>query len=437
MTQTLLKNAQALLLENDTGAFVKPATHQYPHQWNWDAAFVALGLSYFDPARAKQEVFSLLAGQWANGMIPHILYHHGASDYFPTPDFWQTDAACQDVGFATSGLTQPPILATCIRKMLPQFADRAQRLEFLSAVYPKLLAWHRWFYSARDPDGTGLVAIIHPWESGNDNSPRFSGALQALRPERVPAYSRKDRAHVDPEERPFEEDYVRYMYLIGVYRDLAWNDEAIYAQAPFLVQDEQFNVILHRANQDLRALALEAGQPADTSEIDTWLAKGQQAISQLWNEEAGLYFSRDVRTGEPLKVASAHALTPLFAGLPDAEQAERLVEHLRNPESFAPGEGSRFFTPTLAKNSPHHDPRRYWAGPVWINMNWLLWLGLKAYGYAELAATLREHSLELVGTSGFVEYYDPRDGSACGGRGFSWSAALAIHMLNEDAQAGP
>ncbi len=425
--EQIADKARALLRANNTGVFIKPGSQQYPHQWNWDAAFVALGLSYFDLARAQQEIRSLLKGQWKNGMLPHILYHHGASDYSPKPEFWQTASHPDAANIPTSGFTQPPILATCLRMMLKQFADKTSRLEFLAEVYPKILAWHRWFYTARDPEGSGLVAIIHPWESGNDNTPRFLDALQNLKPENVPQFTRADRAHVAAAERPHEEDYLRYIYLIGFYRDLAWDDKTIYQQAPFLVADLQFNVILHQANQDLLALARELGE--DRGEIEAWLRKTEEGLNTLWDEEQGLYFDKDLCTGKLIRIKSAQALSPIYAGIPSRARAKRLIEeHLLNPEEFAPDGKSRYFVTTIAKNSPYYEPRRYWAGPVWINMNWLLWLGLKRYGYHDLAKTIRQHSLELV-SSGFVEYYDPRDGSACGAKGFSWSAALALDLL--------
>ena len=56
--------------------------------------------------------------------------------------------------------------------------------------------------------------------------------------------------------------------------------------------------------------------------------------------------------------------------------------------------------------------------------------GLRDYGYSELAATLKEHSLALL-ERGFYEYYDPRDGTPAGASGFSWSAALALELLRE------
>src|SRR5512143_102482 len=93
----LISRARCVLRLNDMGEFTKPSPRQYPHQWNWDSAFIALGLAQFDLPRAFDEVRSLLAAQWRDGMVPHIIYPEGASDYFPPPEFWQT------AGLASSG----------------------------------------------------------------------------------------------------------------------------------------------------------------------------------------------------------------------------------------------------------------------------------------------------------------------------------------------
>src|SRR5512141_1685078 len=103
-----LSRAKESLRENDMGIFTKPAPRQYPHQWNWDAAVIALGYSHFDLPRALEEIRFLLKGQWQDGMVPHIVYHTGPSDYFPTPDFWQIEGSSSAPSIATSGITQPP-----------------------------------------------------------------------------------------------------------------------------------------------------------------------------------------------------------------------------------------------------------------------------------------------------------------------------------------
>ncbi|MBS3967457.1 MAG: glycoside hydrolase [Truepera sp.] len=424
------------LRANDLGAFIKPAAHQYPHQWNWDAAFVALGLSTFDLPRARLEVRTLLSGQWRDGMVPHILYPNGASDYFPTPDFWRSEGLPHGPAFATSGLTQPPVLASAVRALHARAHDADASFAFLREVYPKLLAWHRWLRTARDPDGTGLVAIIHPWESGTDNATRWTHPLARLIPHDVPAYARKDYRHVREDERPDAHDYERFIYLIGLFRAWRWDAAHLYRDSPFLVQDVLFNAILHRADEDLRQLAVLLGEP--TEELDAWRTRTHAAFAKLWHQEDGLYYDRDLRSGYFIRESTCAAFAPLYAGIPDAVQAERLLAHLRDPRHYAPGDDSRYYLPSASKASPLYEPRRYWRGPVWIHINWLVAKGLRRYGQTEFAALLEQHSLALVSRAGFVEYYDPRDGAPLGARNFSWSAALTLDLLsNLDGKQEP
>lgn len=432
MTDTELRYAaMQVLKENDTGNFIKPAYRQYPHQWNWDAALIAIGLRTYDVPRARKEILSLLSGQWSDGMIPHILYPTGASDYFPIPDFWRTEGLPHGPAYPTSGLTQPPVLATAVRLIHKDATDKDASLAFVKEVYPKVLAWHRWFYAARDPEGTGLVAIIHPWESGMDNSTRWSEALSRIKLENVPSYQRKDFQHVREEERPSAQDYEYFMYLIGRYRDLQWEPEALYSKAPFLIQDVLLNAILARANTDLLMLGTEIGEP--TTEIEGWLDKAREAFNErLWNHEEGLYFDYDLRAARPVQQNTCAALSPLYSGLPSSSQAQRLVdEHLSNPDEYAPGPNGQYYIPSTSKNSPLFEARRYWRGPVWININWFIIQGLRTYGYHDLADVITKQSLELVSKSGFVEYFDTRDGAPLGAEGFSWSAALTLDLLSE------
>src|SRR6266536_5869926 len=138
----LRNEAQRVLFVNSRGAFTTPSPQQYPHQWNWDAAFMALGWSHFEIARARTEIRSLLSAQWRNGMVPHILYHEGASDYFPPPAFWQMEGLAHSGPVLSSGLTQPPVLASVVRRLHERFANDAEQVAFSREVFPKLLAWH-------------------------------------------------------------------------------------------------------------------------------------------------------------------------------------------------------------------------------------------------------------------------------------------------------
>src|SRR6266508_1955302 len=114
---SLIDRAITVLRSNDTGVFTKPGPHQYPHQLNWDSALIALGLSHFDLPRAQSEIRALLSGQWSDGMLPHVVYHHVASDYFPPAVFWQIETSPNAPDVPTSGITQPPLLTTIVRRM--------------------------------------------------------------------------------------------------------------------------------------------------------------------------------------------------------------------------------------------------------------------------------------------------------------------------------
>ena len=103
MTEELAAAARAVLDANWLGAATRPSPRLYPHQWSWDAAFVAIGRACYDEERARTELESLFAAQWSNGLLPHIVFQPGAAGYFPGPEVWRTDVsphapADRDVG---------------------------------------------------------------------------------------------------------------------------------------------------------------------------------------------------------------------------------------------------------------------------------------------------------------------------------------------------
>ncbi len=212
---TLAAQALAVLHENDEGEFVKPSQRLYPFQWNWDSAFVALGLAGVDPERGRTEVRSLLQGQWADGMVPHIVFHSESVDYRPGPELWQSWECEGAPAVPTSGLTQPPVLATAIRVLHEAAPDRS----FLEEVLPAVEAWHAWFARERLVDG--LVAVLHPWESA-DNAPRFDRALERLDIEGIDSPDRSDREQLDAAERPSDLEYRRYLALVAALRSCGY-----------------------------------------------------------------------------------------------------------------------------------------------------------------------------------------------------------------------
>jgi glycogen debranching enzyme len=415
--ETLAARALQVLRRNDTGRFVRPAPHVYPFQWNWDSALVAIGLAHVDPARGREEVRSLLSGQWADGMVPHMVFHPQPVDYEPGPELWGSSELPGTPAVATSGLTQPPVLATAVRALHEATPD----LGFLTEVLPALAAWHVWLETARDLDASGLVAILHPWESA-DNAPRFDRALERVDLDGILAFTRSDRRHLDAAERPTELDYRRYVAIVDRLRRRGYRPSL--ADAPLAFVDIAFNSILAAAEQDLAWLQRDAGE--DDRRALAAADRLSAALADCWDEAAGAYRERDLHGADVVGETVADVF-PLYAGVPDERTARRLFEEsLWSPERFGP---APWGITTVSRSSPAFDPRRYWRGPVWINVNWFLVRGLERCGLVAEAEELRHLTLRLVSESGFAEYYHPATGEPLGSRDFSWSAALTLDLL--------
>jgi glycogen debranching enzyme len=415
----LAERALDVLRKNDTGLFFKPGPRVYPFQWNWDSALIAIGLARVDPERGRTEVRSLLRAQWDDGMVPHIVFYEPDARYWPGPDLWDSRSCAGAPDVPTSGITDLPVLATAVRALHEADPDRS----FLEAVVPAIEAWHRWLHEQRAVDDSGLVAIVHPWES-TDNSPRFDTALGRIRAEDKPLIERTDRRQLHAEERPTDIDYDRYLSIVHHLRQRGYR--ASLEEAPFVYVDLCFNAILAVAEADLAWLSTEIGESGERARDAA--ERMRAALAARWEDDEAVYVDDDGVTG------TVADLFPLYAGVPDEKQARRLFDEvLWSPQHYGPSAEAPWAVTTAAKSSAAFDARRYWRGPVWISINWFLIRGLERVGLVDEARDLRRLTLELVDRSGFSEYYEPTTGDPLGSDNFSWSAALTLDLLEEPA----
>jgi hypothetical protein len=426
----LIDKAKMVLAGNWLGRSTKPAPRLYPHQWNWDSAFVAIGYARYDQFRAQQELTTLFQGQWANGMLPQIVFNPEAlGAYFPEPDFWQAERSPHyPRSVLTSGITMPPVHAIAARHVLEHATDGDKARAWLRELYPRILAQHEYLYRDRDPFGEGLVYIRHPWESGLDNSPAWDRPLKAIDidPNKLPLYERTDlKKGVPASQRPSDEEYDRYVYLVDLFRRLNYDETAIFHECPFLVQDPLFNSILSKANEDLAELGERLGE--DTTRIREWHEQTNRALREkLWHDEHGAFDVYDLRANVRRDILTASGFMPLFCGAPTQEEAARMYRYLES-NSFCPmHDGNCFSIPNYNLQGQYLDTTNYWRGPVWINTNWLLMHGLGRYGFEEKKGSVGNDILELVRRWGFHEYFDPYKGTGYGTDSFSWTAALFI-----------
>jgi glycogen debranching enzyme len=430
----LIGKAKAVLEANWLGHATSPSRLLYPHQWSWDAACIAIGYASWNQERAETELRSLFSGQWRDGLLPHIVFTDGAR-YFPGPEFWQTERspAAPDQP-KTSGIVQPPIHASAALQVYRLASDRERAAAFLEELLPKLAGWHEYLYRERARTDGGLVEIWHPWESGMDNSPLWDRALEHMSfdAERLPEYERVDVELSEASERPSDGEYDRYVYLVSMFRELAYDPSRIRPVVPFAIQPVLFNSLLVQSNRDLAGIARIVG--ADPAPFEARAESTAAALDEtLWDEEHAVYADYDVRAGARVAARTAAGLAPLYAGVPASARAERMVELLARSR-VAVGDAGWAVT-SLAPDDPGFQPARYWRGPVWPILNWVLQRGLDRYGYATLAADVRRAIIELARSAGFYEHYNPETGKGQGGEEFAWTAALVLDLLHENGSA--
>ena len=417
----LFQHAAEVIKENDKGTYTVPVHGLYPFQWNWDSCLSAIGMQHSDEVRAWQEIETLLDHQWPDGMVPHIIFHEIDEGYFPGPDVWQTNRPTP-----TSGITQPAVLGFAMRRLYERAKDKAFVEENIRSLLPKAVKWHEWFYANRDPDGEGLVAVLHPWETGRDNSIDWDDAFTRVPTDDVAPYSRKDTTHVDAAERPTKEQYDRYIWLVQKFRSLEWDNSKLHDASPFKVVDPGFNAILIRSDEDIAWLAEEFGEDAIAQAAHARVTKARNAFPKLWNEEAGQYVCYDRAIGKQVESLSVGGLLPVFAGCGhEAEIADRITK-LRAQGKYAVASHDSL--------DPRFDSKRYWRGPIWLIVNYMISDGLKRAGYDDVAKVVIDDSLALIKEGSFAEYYDHVTGDGYGGDRFTWTAAMVKEFLYQEGE---
>ena len=251
-------------------------------------------------ARAETELLRLFGAQWANGMVPHIVFNPAVDPdaYFPRSDL-----------LAVSGGGRPPAHrhvrhhpATGARHRGGGGGRRGSArtaLAFARRAYPRLVAQHDYLRRRRSVGPAGLAAAVHPWETGMDNSPAWDTPLHA-----VPAdlalfdtYTRRDLEHAGTAERPTDEDYARYIRLALAYRDHGYDDDWVRAEGEFCVVDPTFNALWAWAEVALADLASPVGARHRRGIGREAARLTQGLVDQLWRAADGIFVARDIRPG--------------------------------------------------------------------------------------------------------------------------------------------
>jgi len=192
----------------------------------------------------------------------------------------------------------------------------------------------------------------------------------------------------------------------------------------FWVKDVPFNSILV---ENLKLLSLIAAKLNFDKESKYYHQKTlliKNAMRKLMLED-GIFWSTYGKDYKKIKVKTWAIFSPLFAKVATEQEAKNLIKNFfLNPDEFY----LPFILPTTSKSDPAFDPKGFWRGPIWMSTNWIVFKGLKNYGFTAEAKYLLDSSLKLLEKSGFREQYNPFTGGGYGARNFTWGG-LVVDML--------
>jgi hypothetical protein len=359
-----------------------PNAHTYPHLWLWDSCFHSIVWAHLSDDRATAELSAALDGQLSDGLVPHMRYGAHGPDTFLGPLA------------ASSSLAQPPMYGHAIRVLHERGVDVPD------TVLTRARRGLRWLLEHRRRPDTGLLYVVHPWEVGNDHSPRWDdwGA-----PGGGPGtYDREARTAWNKE-------------LMGDVT-FAADGAAVWCKR-FVVCSAAFNAYVAFNLAELASV---------TGDDDLRLAAAEVAAAMdrhLWSEEEHLWADLAVVGGGPSVAVpiSDGAMGALVTA--DPRRAVAALTQLDDPARF----GAPYGPSNLVRTDALYVPDGYWRGAAWPSLSYLFWCAQRRWARGTQAADLALTSRRAALRSGWAEYWNPETAEGLGATPQSWTG-LVIAM---------
>jgi len=358
----------------------------------WDAFLNALELGLESETLARETLEAVLDTQFENGCVPNW-----RGRYWGPRD-----------------RSQPPIGSFCVLKHYARFGGR----DLLARAFPALERWSAWWIA--DQGGA-------PRRDGNANGLCEWGSDDDLVGDSPAPWERGVTGLQRAKWESGQDD-------LPTWDDAGW-DPSTGTMMLDAVDLNSYRVLDHEC---LGIMALELG----LGDRGAWHMRQADAIrdamnAHLWDQAAGVYRDRHWDGRRSPRLAAANFL-PLLAGVPSSERAERMRAVLTDAATF----WGEYVVPTIARNDPAFADQQYWRGTIWPPTNYLVYQGLRRYGFDVTAAELAQKSVALfLGTWHehrlCRENYDARTGTGGGHRYQSWGPLFALMGVEEFLDVTP
>lgn len=337
--------------------------------------------------------------------------------------------------------SKPPLAGWSIYNVYKQSGDK----EFLEEMYPKLVAYHDWWYTNRDVDHNGVAeygGMVHPYhyqydDDGNIMTDENGEALfdSTAIIEAAAWESGMDNATRFDVEGTGDEDP-------GVLVYANKNDKGEVVGYSINQESVDLNAYLYAEKGFLYSMATELGKTEDAAKYKKEAEELRDYVNtNMFDEETGYYYDLQTNEDGSEKTLLVHrgkgteGWLPLWAKMATADKAAKVRDNMVDENKF----NLNVPFPTASKDNAKFDPNRYWRGPVWLDQAMYGVEALQNYGYNDDARTMTyklfDNAEGLLGDGPIRENYNPETGAGLHTKNFSWSAA-AYHTLFRNTLGG-
>lgn len=323
--------------------------------------------------------------------------------------------------------------------------DSETRERFIMHAFPHLVRYHQWIYNERNESGNGLFSVVHPWETGMDNSPIYMVPMRSMEWGRLGklvhfAYNhiahrfRPDLRYAPPSERASADEGTLISKATASLLRNRYDHKRLDENHPIKIEDVHMSSILIANNRALAEMSEEYKLPI-VDELMENMRKTPESLEGLYDEQDKMYYSRDVRTGKLIRIPTSGSIMPLYAGTSPTDRIDALANHLQPGGLIS----SLYPVPSVSPESEYYQKDNYWHS-TWVNMNELIATGLYHTGnpaHIQQAEELELSTLNMVQQNGFYESFSPESGRGLGETEFSWTAALSIDILRRMVKRKP
>ena len=300
--------------------------------WLDDVLYHALLAGILDLELAEENLHAVFSGRAEAGNLPCLLTGR---------DAWVDRS-------------QPPIGAFVLWLLYLRWGER----RLLEDAWETLLANHEWWWRERDGNGNGLLEYgTSPVGDG-----LYRGTALGARNE-----SSMDNSPVHDEAVLVPASHTLDCEDVGLNSLLALDGEMLALAAAELGREREAQRLTARA----RSLAARIRE-------DLWDPQRQVFANRLWS-------------GRFVSSVAPTSFYPLVAGAASPAQARALLGWIEDPRRF----GGRFMLPSVSRDDPACGDNVYWRGRIWPPLNFMVYQGLRRYGFAAEATALARSSYEM------------------------------------------